>query len=314
MNVHLTGARVEAKRKRMIAVGAICSATIFRVDSIPPPPAKVLATETCHLIDGMALAAACAFSKLGGSGSVWSRVGDDRLGVEAREMMLEEGLDVSGLHVVPGSTTSHVAIIVDKHGDRIVIPFHDPHADASPDWLPLPSLAEVDMVHCETRWAEGAESALKAARAMNIPCMIDGDVAPSATLRRLIPLADYAVFSDAGLLVYAECTDINLALVKVGSEHPGHVGASCGPEGYRWYEDGRIRHVEAPTVDAVDTLGAGDVFHGAFGLAVLEGKSIGAAARFACAAASLKCTRFGGRLGCPTRSEVEALVAATYAS
>ncbi len=314
MTTQVAAAGVPARPRRMVAVGAICSATIFRVDSVPAPPAKVLATQTCHLIDGMALAAVCAFAKLGGTGTVWSRVGDDRLGVEAREMMREEGLDVSGLHVVPGSVTSHVAIIVDKRGDRIVVPYHDPNADTSAAWLPLHTLDGVDLLHCETRWADGAEAALRAARARRIPSMIDGDVAPPATLRRLIPLADYAVFSDAGLLVHAGCDDVDAALLKIGSSRAGHVGASCGAEGYRWYEDGRIRHVEAPKVDAVDTLGAGDVFHGAFGLALLEGRTVADAARFACAAASLKCTRFGGRLGCPTRAEVEALVAQTYPS
>lgn len=298
--------------KRIVTVGAICSATLFRVDAIPPAPAKVLASETCHLIDGMALAAACAFEKLGGRGVVWSRVGDDRLGVEARAMMQDEGLDVSGLHVVPGSVTSHVAIVVDRHGDRIVVPYHDPRAAAAADWLPLASLAGVDLVHCETRWADGAETALRAARARGIPTMIDGDVAPLATLQRLVPLADLAVFSDAGLLLYAQGERVDDALVEVGTRHRGHVGATCGADGYRWYEAGQVMHVPAPQVDAVDTLGAGDVFHGAFGLALVEGRSVRAAAQFACAAASLKCTRFGGRLGCPTRPEVEALVAETY--
>ena len=89
-------------------------------------------------------------------------------------------------------------------------------------------------------------------------------------------------------------------------------GASCGASGYSWYEDGGIRHVKAPRVKVVDTLAAGDVFHGAFALALLEGKRIEDAARFACVAASLKCTKFGGRLGCPTRSQVDQMVAATY--
>lgn len=298
----------------MVAVGAICSATIFRVPAIPPPPAKVLASQTCHLIDGMALAAACAFAKLGGRGQVWSRIGDDRLGEEARAMMRDEGLDVSGLHVVPGATTSHVAIIVDGNGDRIVVPYHDPHADPSAAWLPLAELAHVDLLHCETRWAEGAEVALRAARAAGVPCMIDGDTAPLPVLQRLVPLADYAVFSDAGLLVYAQCDDVDRALLAVGPAHHGHVGASCGPDGYRWYEDGRVHHAPAPRVDVVDTLGAGDVFHGAFALALLEGRPIAEAARFGCAAASLKCTRFGGRLGCPERPEVEALMARTCGS
>ena len=301
-----------APRKRIVTVGAICNARIFRVPHIPPAPAKVLASETCHLIDGMALAAACAFEKLGGRGLVWSRVGDDRMGIEAHAMMQEEGLDVSGLHVVSHSTTSHVAIIVDGNGDRIVIPYHDPHADASADWLPLDTLAGVDLLHCETRWANGAEVALRTARERGILTMIDGDTAPLPTLQRLVPLAGLAVFSDAGLLAYAQCERIDDALTKVAASHRGHVGATCGPDGYRWHEDGRLHHVPAPEVAAIDTLGAGDVFHGAFGLALLEGSSIREAAQFACAAASLKCTRFGGRLGCPTRPEVDALVARTY--
>ncbi|MBL8654459.1 MAG: sugar kinase, partial [Alphaproteobacteria bacterium] len=56
------------------------------------------------------------------------------------------------------------------------------------------------------------------------------------------------------------------------------------------------------------TLAAGDVFHGALALGLAEGRSIEQAAQLACAAASLKCTKFGGRLGCPTREEAEAFM------
>jgi sulfofructose kinase len=54
----------------------------------------------------------------------------------------------------------------------------------------------------------------------------------------------------------------------------------------------------------VDTLGAGDVFHGAYALAVAEGRDVERAARFAAEAAALKCTRFGGRRGAPRRAEL----------
>jgi sulfofructose kinase len=227
----------------------------------------------------------------------------------ARQSLVDEGFDVAGVHAVPGAATSQVAIIVDRRGDRLVVPFHDPDADPSPAWLPLAELENASFLHCETRWVEGAEAALKAARARGIPCMVDGEVAPEESLRRLVPLADYAVFSDAGLLVHAGGDDVEQALLKVGAAHRGHVGASCGAEGYAWYENGRIRRVRAPRVAVADTLSAGDVFHGAFALALVEGKGIEDAARFACVAASLKCTRFGGRLGCPSRAEVEAFLA-----
>jgi sulfofructose kinase len=62
-------------------------------------------------------------------------------------------------------------------------------------------------------------------------------------------------------------------------------------------------------VEVVDTLGAGDVFHGAYALAIAQGGTIGEAMRFASAAAALKCSRPGGRLGAPTREEVIAFLA-----
>lgn len=299
---------VAPQMPRMIAVGAVCSATIFQVETISPPPAKLLAQRRVQLVDGMAVSAAYAFARLGGRADIWSRVGDDALGAEVRTVLRDEAFDVSGLHVVPGAATSQVAIIMDRHGDRLVVPFHDPGADACADWLPLHHLDGADFLHCETRWPEGAEVALRAARARGIPCMVDGDVAPLEVLQRLMPLADYAVFSDAGLAIYAGCDDVETALRRVGETHRGHVGATCGARGYAWLEQGEVRWVSAPAVEVVDTLGAGDIFHGALALALLEGRDIAAAARFACAAASLKCTRFGGRLGCPTRAEVDALV------
>jgi sugar/nucleoside kinase (ribokinase family) len=58
----------------------------------------------------------------------------------------------------------------------------------------------------------------------------------------------------------------------------------------------------------VDTLGAGDVFHGAFALAITEKQELRQALRFASAAAALKCTRFGGAFAAPQRAEVAALL------
>ncbi|MFM7075301.1 MAG: PfkB family carbohydrate kinase, partial [Planctomycetaceae bacterium] len=134
-------------------------------------------------------------------------------------------------------------------------------------------------------------------------------------LAELVPLASHLVFSDAGLLLHAGAVHagqpaagaVDEALLVVASRTGAcHVGASCGAEGYAWVEEGRVRRVPAPRVDAIDTLAAGDILHGALALRICEGAAVAEAARFAVAAASLKCTRFGGRLGCPSRAEVDA--------
>jgi sulfofructose kinase len=69
-----------------------------------------------------------------------------------------------------------------------------------------------------------------------------------------------------------------------------------------------IQETPAFPVHTVDTLGAGDVFHGAFALAITEGQALRQALRFASAAAALKCTRFGGAFAAPQRIEVEQLL------
>ncbi len=62
------------------------------------------------------------------------------------------------------------------------------------------------------------------------------------------------------------------------------------------------------SIKAVDTLGAGDAFHGGFALAVAEGRDVVEAMRFGAAVAGIKCTRLGGPTGSPTRAEVEAFL------
>jgi len=291
---------------RLVAVGGICTTTLYRVPEVPAVPGKVLATDAAEVVDGMAVSAACAFVRLGGQGAVWGRVGDDPRGVGMRRELAAAGLDVSAVRSVPGGTSSIAVSIIDARGDRLVVPYHDASLDAAADWLPLERIASADFVHVDTRWPEGAAAALVAARAAGVPGMLDADIAPPDILARLVPLSSHAVFSDAGLFLHTGMSDLEAALRLVAAGHPGHVGASCGLDGYAWIEAGALWRVPAPRVEVVDTLAAGDVFHGALALRLAEGATIEAAARFAVVAASLKCTRFGGRLGCPTRDEVEA--------
>lgn len=221
-----------------------------------------------------------------------------------RRELAAAGLDVSAVRSVPGGRSSIAVSIIDARGDRLVVPYHDASLEAAADWLPLERIASADFVHVDTRWPEGAAAALAAARSAGVPGMLDADIAPADVLARLVPLASHAVFSDAGLFLHTGINDLEAALRHVAAGHPGHVGASCGLDGYAWIEAGKLCRAPALRVEVVDTLAAGDVFHGALALRLAEGATIAAAARFAVVAGSLKCTRFGGRLGCPSRDEV----------
>ncbi|MBN8982888.1 MAG: sugar kinase, partial [Rhizobiales bacterium] len=99
------------------------------------------------------------------------------------------------------------------------------------------------------------------------------------------------------------------ALRKIAGLTSSFLAATRGPQGTLWLDPtGAFQETAAFPVHTVDTLGAGDIFHGAFTLALIEGQAIPAAVRFASAAAALKCTRFGGAFACPQRAEVEAFL------
>ncbi|MBC8790605.1 MAG: ribokinase [Tagaea sp. CACIAM 22H2] len=294
---------------RLVSVGATCLTTIYRVDAIPAAPGKALAHQAARVTDGMAISAACAFQRLGGHAAIWARVGSDAQGKAMKAELAETGVEIGAIRECPGGKSSHASVTVDAKGERIVIVYHDPGLDPDPAWLPLDDLAKADFVHSDVRWIEGSVRTLTAARTRGVRAMLDAETTAPDILATLVPLATHAVFSDAGLAVHTGIADVEQGLRDVVARKThAHVGASCGAKGYYWIEDGVLRHVPAPRIDAVDTLAAGDVFHGALALGLAEGRSVEQAARLACAAASLKCTKFGGRLGCPTREEAEAFM------
>ena len=116
------------------------------------------------------------------------------------------------------------------------------------------------------------------------------------------------IFSAEGLRATAGTDHLGRALLDISKQTKAFLAVTDGATACSGSTTARCA-MPAFKVEAVDTLGAGDVFHGAFALVLAEGMTSGAAMRFAAAAAALKCTRFGGSLGAPTRAEVEAFLA-----
>ncbi len=88
------------------------------------------------------------------------------------------------------------------------------------------------------------------------------------------------------------------------------LAVTLGPQGMIWLDaKGEPQRMPSFPVHTVDTLGAGDVFHGAFTMEIAAGANIEGAMRFSAAAAALKCTKFGGAFAAPSRAEVEAFLA-----
>jgi len=117
------------------------------------------------------------------------------------------------------------------------------------------------------------------------------------------------VFSSEALQSTAGVADDGEALKRIARLTPSFLAGTQGAQGTLWLDEQQnLQQTPAFPVHTVDTLGAGDVFHGAFALAITEQQDLRQALRFASAAAALKCTRFGGAFAAPQRIEVEELL------
>ncbi|RJT35203.1 sugar kinase [Mesorhizobium waimense] len=299
---------------RLLSVGALTLDTILRLDTLPMHQGKFIASDAAQMASGMATSAACAARRLGAEVSLWASAGDDAVGDQLIAEIEAEGVDCSLVRRVKGARSALAAILVDAHGERIIVPFYDPKAQTDPEKLPS-DLSGFDAVLVDVRWPDAAALALTAARAASRPAILDADTAPLEVLEQLLPLATHIVASEpAARIVCGQALDPETACADLASRTDAFVAVTGGAQGSWWHDRsaGCVRHVEAPRVKAVDTLAAGDVFHGAFAVGLAEAMPPEQALRFASAAAALKCQRFGGRLGAPDRAETLAMMAAHW--
>jgi len=280
---------------------------VFEIDAFPAEPTKTLAHRFSARAGGMSLHASIACARLGARARLLSRVGDDEAATFLRRRLIEEGVQADGMQRVSGATTSLAAVIVDAGGTRQIF-IHRGNALERAHPLDVRQLEGAELVLADPRWPEGAAAALRWARDHDVPALLDADVAPLPVLDRLVPLARWVAFSEAGLAVWARGATRDGALSRSVALGPSLGLVTLGPQGARWAEAGSdaMGDVAAPAVDALDTTGAGDVFHAALGLALAEGRAVPDAVAWACAAAAFKCERGGGVEGAPTRAELGA--------
>ena len=293
---------------RILFLGVAVLDQIYRVPRLPGEPVKMHTLDYTEVGGGMAATGAVAATKLGAQATLLTRVGDDAVGDTIVAELAGYGVDVGHVRRLPNQRSIRATVLIDDAGERAIIAYA-PKLDPDPGWLPLDLVARVDAVMVDQYWIEGSLAVLEAAARRAIPAVLDFDLSLDPRATDLIALASHAVFSEQGLRAWSGNDDIDAGLAQAAEQTTGLVGVTTGARGVSWWDDGTIRRMAPPPVEAVDTLGAGDVFHGALACALAEGMADAAALRFANAAAALKCTRPGGRAGVATRAEVDAVVA-----
>ncbi|OCF83215.1 sugar kinase, partial [Citrobacter freundii] len=235
------------------------------------------------------------------------RVGDDSCGNTLLNELQVWGVNTEFCRQYPNSRSSQSAILVDQHGERIIVNYPSPDLGTDAQWLESIDFSRYDIVLADVRWHEGTLKSFELARAAGVPTLLDADMTPQ-DITPLVALADHAVFSTPGLKRMTGQNDAQLAL-KLASKHTnGKVYVTLGSEGSLWIENGQTCQQTAFSVNVVDTTGAGDVFHGAMAAALAEKMSTDQAIRFASAVAAMKCTQAGGRAGIPNRAQTESFL------
>lgn len=293
---------------KVICVGHSALDRVFTVDAWPQASAKVRANSLVEVGGGMAANAAVAVARLGGEAHFWGPVGDDSVADSMSAHLRAAGVDVRGLRRFAGLYSSTSAILIDARGERLIVSYRGTALEAPADWLQLDQVGSAGALLADVRWPQGSIAALRAARRAGIPTVIDADTAETATLQSLAGEAEYAVFSEPGLACFSGAGDIEGGLRRALALGARLAAVTQGERGVCWIEAGQpkgLRQLPAFAVPVVDTLAAGDVFHGAFALELAYGKVPADALRFAAAAAAIKCSRPGGRSGSPSRDEVE---------
>ncbi len=293
--------------KHILCVGAAVMDTIFRVSTLPQGQGKVLPYDMLQIAEGMASSAAYAIVRLGGNASLWGAVGGDETGKRIIRELGETGINVEGMLRVEGARSAVSTILVDDDGERLIVPFYDPKLHHTAKQFTTGDIAAFDAVLVDVRWPALALQVLKAAKAMGRPAILDGDVAPDGIIELLAPEATHIIFSEPAAQRLTGANDIpeTVLLLKQRFSH-AFICVTAGAAGSYWFNNdgGKIEHCPTLPVKAIDTLAAGDIFHGAFALAIAEGMAPGHAIRFSSIAARIKCGVFGGRLGAPLRRNV----------
>ena len=295
---------------RILCIGIPVRDLTFRVDSVPERGSKANASHLAEICGGNALNAAIAIARLGGRVAFAGPMGDagEMSSGFILDRMAAEGIETTHIVRMPGLMTPVSAIMIEPTGERTLTIYRDPAlwSVKLPDAGEL--LADCQAVLVESRCASFCIDLCTEARRRGIAVIVGVDRAMART-DELLTAASHLLFASEQVQETAGIADDGEALKRLAGPTPAFLAATRGPRGTIWLnEAGALEEVPAFPVDAVDTLGAGDVSHGAFTLRLAEGGDPREALRFAAAAAALKCTRHGGGLAAPQRIEVEELL------
>ena len=305
--------RAQGKRWDVLGLGAVSVDDLVYVDQYPQPGTKMPVQERRREGGGLTGTALVAAARLGVRSAYYGILGEDEL---SRFTLLElerEGVDCSQILYRAEARPIHSTVIVERSGgQRTILYWNARVVEPEPEEIADDMIAGCQVLLVDHTMARAGLQAARLAHAHRVPVVGDVEKEPEPRVLDLMGQIDHLIVS------------MRFAGRVTGKREPEDmVRALSGPEraccvvtdGERgcWYlreHGGGVHHLPALKVQAVDTTGCGDVFHGAYAACLAQGESVHLALEVATVAAGLKATRAGGRSGIPDRATIDRVLAA----
>lgn len=284
-----------SERPRGLFVGLATLDVIHRITDSPGPNEKITALAQFVAAGGPAANAAVTFAALGGDATLVTALGSGPIAETIRSELRSVHVHVVDVapHLVDAAPVSSVSVI-DRSGERSVV-----GGDAASITVPAPTaeetarfLAGAGVLLIDGHHPALASALVTAAHDAGLPSVLDAGrwkpVMPALVGR----VTD--VVASADFRVPGTSTSEQSAKMILEGGSPVAV-TTAGAEPVRWWMNDRSGDIHVPAVRAVDTLGAGDAFHGAYAYALACGANIEQRISFANEVAAIRCAHIGPR-------------------
>lgn len=249
---------------------------------------------------GQVATAMVALAKWGLKARYIGKVGGDEMGSFSLESIRSQGVDVSFVIREHGARNQYAFILIDaRNGERTIIWDRDPRLMFRPGELSKEAVCSGRLLHLDGHDVGATLQALEWAREEGIPTVMDLDKVEDGT-EEMVQKVDFLISSSRFPSRLTGIQDPVKALEALGRMAKGMVGMTLGSDGCLVLTPQGPLHCPGFQVKAVDTTGAGDVFHAGFIFGLLMGWELRLILEFANCVAAMKCTKLGGRPGIPT--------------
>jgi len=274
------------------------------IDGYPLPDTKAQFKEFDVQGGGVTATAMAACARLGLRTRYIGKVGTDFWSRLSLRTLSKEGVDVRYVIRAKGSA-GHVSLVLADRatGQRTLFFRRPPAYGIRPEELDRAAVTAGRLLHVDGIDPEAAVRAIGWAREAGMRVTMDGErIVPG--IEAVWPRVDLLVCNPRFLSAVTGEQTPKEGLQALAARGPSRVAVTLAEEGVFGYTEGRFMRIRGFPIKAVDTNGAGDVFHGACAVGELRDWSLEWTLTFASAVAAMKCRSLGGRRGIPRLPEV----------